>query len=61
MSWAIVEVNLSGITADVKVIGPFDDQHSAEMARRDRHVGRVLESDSLAWNTRSWTREVVSP
>lgn len=61
MNWVIVETNEYALIRSVEVIGPFADQHAAEMVRRDRHLGRLLESDWSAWNTKSVVRDVIQP
>jgi hypothetical protein len=62
MRWVIVETNERTLIRYVEVIGPFETERAAEMARRDRHMGRVLElGDWQAHDVKSVVREVVAP
>ncbi len=61
-TWVIVEANEHTLIRYVEVVGPFGSEHGAEMARRGRHLTRVLELGSrAAWNVKSVVREVVAP
>lgn len=62
MSWAIVEIDDTGPSFDVQLIGWFATQREAEMKRRERYFDRH-QSDpfhTARW-FRSFTRELATP
>jgi hypothetical protein len=62
MSWVIVETNEHTLIRYVEVLGPFGSERGAEMARRGRHLTRVLELGAgEANNVKSVVREVIAP
>lgn len=60
MSWVIVEITETSLGRSVEVVGPFDDERTAEMSRRGRHFDRVQDGRVNASQTKSYTRELVS-
>lgn len=60
MSWVIVEITETLIGRSVEVVGPFSDGQVAEMTRRSRHMGRILDGHVNASVIKSYTRELVS-
>ena len=59
MSYVIVEVTDSFMGTSVVVVGPFNDERTAEMERRSRHLGRTLDPSVNASQTKSYAREVA--